>query len=137
MSAGRPRILHLFANYKWTGPADPAIRAAARLRQLGLDVAFAQGTFVHRGGEHRVSEELWRWRLPVVSGLELRKHFHLPSLLRDVAALRALIGRDRYDLVGPGKPGRAQAGHEHAGKREAPVAPRASGKGGVHFTRPE
>ena len=28
------RILHLFANYKWTGPADPAIRAAARLRAL-------------------------------------------------------------------------------------------------------
>ncbi|MBK8096813.1 MAG: glycosyltransferase [Planctomycetes bacterium] len=60
---------------------------------------FAQGSFVHRGGDHRISEELWHWRLPVVSGLELRKHFHLPSLLRDVAALRGLIERDRYDLL--------------------------------------
>jgi len=94
-----PRILHLFANYKWTGPADPAIRAAARLRALGMDVTFAQGTFVHPGGEHRVSEELWRWRLPVVTGLELRKHFHVPSLLRDIRALRRLIERDRYDLL--------------------------------------
>ena len=31
MNVADARILHLFANYKWTGPADPAIRAAARL----------------------------------------------------------------------------------------------------------
>ena len=93
------RVLHLFANYKWTGPADPALRAAARVRALGHDVRFAQGTFVHPGGEHRVAEELWRLRLPVVTGLELRKHFHLPALLRDVRALRRLLARDRYDVV--------------------------------------
>ncbi|MBL8729599.1 MAG: glycosyltransferase family 4 protein [Planctomycetes bacterium] len=92
-------MLHLFANYKWTGPADPAIRAAARLRALGLDVTFAQAGYVHRGGEHRVAEELWRWRLPVVTGLELRKHFHVPSLLRDIAALRTILRRDRFDVV--------------------------------------
>ena len=63
------RVLHLFANYKWTGPADPAIRSAARLRALGLDVSFAQAEFVHPGGEHRVREELQRRQLPVVKGL--------------------------------------------------------------------
>ncbi|HLQ38597.1 MAG TPA: glycosyltransferase, partial [Planctomycetota bacterium] len=93
------RVLHLFANYKWTGPADPAIRMAARLRALGTDVRFAQAAFVHRGGEHRMAEELWRWRLPVVTGLELRKHVHLRSLLRDMRALRAILRRDRFDLV--------------------------------------
>lgn len=94
-----PRVLHLFANYKWTGPADPAIRSAARLRSLGLDLRFAQGSFMHRGGEHRVAEELWRWRLPVLTGLELRKHFHVTSLLRDIRTLRRLIDRDRYDVL--------------------------------------
>jgi len=93
------RILHLFANYKWTGPADPAIRTAARLRARGLDVVWAQAGFVHRGGEHRMAEELARWRVPVVTGLELRKHFHLRSLAADVAALRAILRRDRIDVV--------------------------------------
>ena len=69
------------------------------MRGLGLDITFAQGSFVHRGGEHRVAEELWRIGMPVVAGLELRKHFHLPSLLRDVRALRRLLLRDRIDLV--------------------------------------
>ena len=85
------RVLHLFANYKWTGPADPAIRSAARLRELGVDVSFAEAGFVHPGGEHRIKEELQRWRLPTVVGMELRKHFHVPSLLRDVRALRFLV----------------------------------------------
>ncbi len=93
------RILHLFANYKWTGPADPAIRTAARLRALGLDVVFAQAGFVHRGGEHRLAEELANRGVPVVAGLDLRKHFHVPSLMRDVKVLRQLLVRDRYAIV--------------------------------------
>jgi glycosyltransferase involved in cell wall biosynthesis len=99
MTADALRVLHLFANYKWTGPADPAIRTAARQRALGHDVVFAQGSFVHRGGEHRVAEELWRARLPVVTGLELRKHVHVASVLRDVRALRRLLQRERFDVV--------------------------------------
>ncbi|MCU0864275.1 MAG: glycosyltransferase family 4 protein [Planctomycetes bacterium] len=99
MSLAAPRILHLFANYKWTGPADPAIRAAARLRARGLDVVFAQGSFVHPGGEHRIAEELWRCQLPVLAGLELRKHFHLGSLLRDVRTLHQRLRREPFDVL--------------------------------------
>ncbi len=99
MSTDLGRVLHLFANYKWTGPADPAIRAATRLRELGVDAVFAQAGFVHPGGEHRVAEELWNRRMPVVTGLELRKHFHPVSLLRDVATLRHIVVRDRVTLL--------------------------------------
>lgn len=93
------RVLHLFANYKWTGPADPAIRAAARLRARGVDVAFALAGYVHRGGEHHMAEQLSAWNVPVIAGLALRKHFHVPSLLRDVRALRAIVRRDRYRIL--------------------------------------
>lgn len=93
------RVLHLFANYKWTGPADPAIRSAARLRELGVDVSFAEAGFVHPGGEHRIKEELQRWQLPTVAGLELRKHFHVPSLLRDVRSLRFLVEEEGIDVL--------------------------------------
>ncbi|HEX5050808.1 MAG TPA: hypothetical protein VFZ65_03465, partial [Planctomycetota bacterium] len=105
MNVAPVRVLHLFANHKWTGPADPAIRAAARLRALGRDVVFAQAGFVHRGGEHWLAKELWQWRVPVVAGLELRKHFHVPSLLRDVATLRTLLARDGYRILHCHQPG--------------------------------
>lgn len=86
-----PRILHLFANFKWTGPADPAIRCAASLRHAGADVRFAQADWTLPDAEHRMAMELRRARMPVLTGLELRKHFHVPSLLRDVRALRSRL----------------------------------------------
>lgn len=99
MTAPRLRALHLFTNFKWTGPADPAIRCAARLRDAGVDVRFAQADWVSRGGEHRMAQELWNARLPVWSGLELRKHFQPASVLRDARRLAARLTREPMDVV--------------------------------------
>ncbi|MFM1874031.1 MAG: hypothetical protein RL398_3453 [Planctomycetota bacterium] len=99
------KVLHLFANYKWTGPADPAIRAAARLRDLGVDVTFTKAGFVHPGNPHYVAEHLQRLQLPMLEGLELRKHFHVPSLLRDVRSLRRLVQQHGYAILHTHLPG--------------------------------
>ena len=40
------KVLHLFSNWKWTGPAEPAVNLAAALRGRGLDAAFACGRAV-------------------------------------------------------------------------------------------
>lgn len=93
------RILHLYSNYKWTGPADPAIRCAYRLRELGLDVQFTQASWCPVGSEHRMREELWKWRMPVISGLQLPKHFRLRALREDVRLLRMRLVRERYDVL--------------------------------------
>lgn len=93
------RILHLYANYKWTGPADPAIRSAARQRQLGADALFAQAEWCPAGLEHRVREELWNWRVPVVSGLELPKHARLGALRADARGLRQRIASDGIEVL--------------------------------------
>lgn len=93
------RILHLFANYKWTGPADPAIRCAASLRQIGCDVVFARAEWTLPDAEHRMAIELRNARMPVVAGLELRKHFRVGALRRDVRALRARLDRGDFDVV--------------------------------------
>lgn len=85
------KVLHLFANYKWTGPADPAIRCARTLRDRGHDVQFAQAGWTLPEAEHRIAKELWRQRMPVRTGLDLRKHFHLRSWLRDASRLRGWL----------------------------------------------
>ena len=35
------RILHLFGDHKWTGPAEPTVNLCLRLREMGHDVHFA------------------------------------------------------------------------------------------------
>ena len=93
------RVLHLFANYKWTGPADPAIRSAASLRTLGVDAVFAQAEWTLPEAEHRMAKELWRRRMPVIAGLALKKHLGLRALHGDVAALTERVLRDRYSVL--------------------------------------
>ncbi len=93
------RILHLFANYKWTGPADPAIRCARHLREAGADVTFAIAGWTLPDAEHRMAIELRRSRMPVIAGLELRKHFHPASHLKDARALRRRLDAGEYDVV--------------------------------------
>ena len=43
--------------------------------------------------------ELWRCGMPVLSGLELRKHFRPLSVLRDAAVLERRVGDMRYRVV--------------------------------------
>lgn len=93
------RILHLFANYKWTGPADPAIQTAAHLRRLGLDVVFARAGWTLPGAEHRMEKELARAHLPLIGGLELPKHFRALLLLRDRRTLASRLRRDEFGLL--------------------------------------
>ncbi len=99
------RVLHLFANYKWTGPADPAIRCAVWQRRLGAVVRFAQAGFTHPGAEHRMARELSLAGLPVVTGLDLRKHFHVRRTVHDARTLRGLLARDPFDVVHAHLPG--------------------------------
>lgn len=35
------RVLHLYGDYKWTGPAEPVLNLCLKLRQMGQDVRFA------------------------------------------------------------------------------------------------
>jgi glycosyltransferase involved in cell wall biosynthesis len=93
-----PRALHLFANFKWTGPADHAIRTAAGLRRHGVDVVFAQAGFMH-GQEHRMATELRRQRIPVIAGLDLRKHYSPISTWRDATRLALREHRGDFDLL--------------------------------------
>ncbi len=99
------RVLHLFANYKWTGPADPASSSAVWQRRLGAVVRFAQAGFTHPGAEHRMARELSLAGLPVVTGLDLRKHFHVRRTVHDARTLRGLLARDPVDVVHAHLPG--------------------------------
>lgn len=92
------RALHLFGNFKWTGPADPAIRCARGLRRLGVDVMFAQSE-CREAKEHRVALELRRARLPVIGDLRLPKHYSPVDTWHDGRILAGRIRRGDFNLL--------------------------------------
>ena len=97
------KVLHLFSNYKFTGPADPALVLAKALdARDGLSVAFAAGRTP--AGDRGVAELARDRGLTVVEGLELQKHGRPRPWFHDVRQLRRWLregvpGFGNVDLI--------------------------------------
>jgi GT2 family glycosyltransferase/glycosyltransferase involved in cell wall biosynthesis len=92
------RILHLFSDWKWTGPAEPALMLANRLAEGGHDVFFACGTPPHPV-EDSLPQRAERSLVQVLKGPYLEKHLHFRRNLQDIRFLRRWIREASIDLV--------------------------------------
>ncbi len=95
------KVLHLFSNWKWTGPAEPAVNLAAELNRRGHEVSFACGQ-APDDNRKLVHDQAVDRGLEPLRGLHLRKHRHPWFNRKDVQSLRRLIHEDRVgeDRVG-------------------------------------
>ncbi len=92
------RAFHLFANWKWTGPAEPAVNLVAALRDRGAEVGFACGRPVS-GLENEIEGHLAELGIAASSGLRLAKHRNPLLDPLDRRALRRILERWKPDLV--------------------------------------
>ncbi len=93
------RILHLFSNWKWTGPAEPALNLAwAQVRSGAHEVLFLSGT---PPSEHdsRIDPQAEERGVPVAAGFHLTKHASWRKNREDVERLAALMLAFRPDIV--------------------------------------
>ena len=92
------RVLHLLSDWKWTGPAEPAVDLAAALAARGHAVQFACEQPPHPVDDS-VGQRLIARGIAALPGLTLRKHFSLGANLRDLWRLPALLASQRIDVV--------------------------------------
>jgi glycosyltransferase involved in cell wall biosynthesis len=91
------KILHLYSNHKWTGPADHALNLVALLkRRSEIEPLFACGH--RRGVENHLYHKARQRRLDPVKGLWLQKHLSW-QILPDVVRLRQIVARRQIDLI--------------------------------------
>lgn len=91
------RILHLYSNHKWTGPADHSLNLAAWLRrQPNIQSFFACGN--RRGAENHLYQKAHQRRLDPITGLWLQKHLSW-QILPDVIELKKIVTRRQIDLI--------------------------------------
>jgi glycosyltransferase involved in cell wall biosynthesis len=93
------RILHLFADSKLTGPAQPTIDLCVELRRRGLDVEFACRPDPSRSPATTVRARARQEGLDPIVRFELAKRMRLVSNLRDARNLSRWIDDRRIDLV--------------------------------------
>ncbi len=92
------RVLHLFSNAKWTGPAEPALNLCVALRARGVDAAFACSPDAGANINKVVETARDRGIEPILD-LWLTKHNHPFKNLLDRRALSRLLRDNRCDLV--------------------------------------
>jgi len=92
------RVVHLYANWKWTGPAEPAVNLAATLARRGHEVLFVPGRSVGNL-ENLIATKARERGLDVREGLALDKHFRPLGNLLDARRLAAWFREFRPDVV--------------------------------------
>lgn len=115
------RVLHLFSNFKWTGPADPAVSLVARLRELGADVVFRTSAYTKRHGIHHVVPRARALGIEPVLDLALGKHRSPLRDRGDVARLRGILRDESYDVVHTHLPNDFRIAVRARGERVLPI----------------
>ena len=92
------KLLHLFSNWRWTGPAEPAVVLAAAIHDAGWDVIFACGKAA-KGRDNGVFRNARERGVPTRVGLRLQKHINPVFDIQDGRRLRQWLFNDRFDII--------------------------------------
>jgi len=90
-------ILHLFSNWKWTGPAEHALNLCCMLKLRGHRVVFACGT-PPEGDVDNIRKRAAGLGVETLD-LRLRKHLNFVDNWRDVWAISRYIMGERPDII--------------------------------------
>ncbi|MCP4576583.1 MAG: glycosyltransferase family 4 protein [Deltaproteobacteria bacterium] len=92
------KILHLFSNHRWTGPAEPAVNLACALLQTGHDVTFSCGK-QPRGRKNGIIINAQKKGLDIRPGLNLKKHLNPLKTWVDSRMLSRWLHQDGFGIV--------------------------------------
>jgi len=91
-------ILHLYSNWKWTGPADHALNLVGDLRKRdGMRVYFASGRGKKKE-ENSLRDESTRRQIPYIDDFFLDKHLKW-KIIPDIFFLRGVVEREEIGLI--------------------------------------
>ncbi len=92
------RVLHLFSNRKWTGPAEPALNLCIALRELGVHTEFACAAHPNAPVYKLLDTARDRGIEPILR-FHLEKYRHLVKNPIDRFRLKRFLKKERFDLV--------------------------------------
>lgn len=93
------KILHIFSNWKWTGPAEHALNMALAHTRSGNDVTFACAEPPPADREHAIVAKAEQAGITALTRFRLNKHFNLADNLSDIPALRKYLKKEKFDIV--------------------------------------
>lgn len=92
------KVLHLFSNAKFTGPAEPALNLCATLRTVGVDTDFACPD-LPPGRPHTLRDTARALGIEPILSFRLNKHENPITNFLDARALARFLAGAKYDLI--------------------------------------
>ena len=92
------KVLQLFNNWKWTGPAEHALNLALALKRSGHEISFACAS-PPEGATESIAEFAEQSVIKPITQFSLKKHFRIKDNMKDIPALRRFIKKEKFDLV--------------------------------------
>ena len=97
------KILHLFSDWKWTGPAEPALNLCVELKKRGHDVTLACGKamddYPFPPNSESVEKSVYERGLTPITRFYLSKHFSFFKYVSDIKNLSVFMNEEAYDIV--------------------------------------
>ena len=93
------RVLHLFSDWKWTGPAEPVLSLCEALVSEGVDVVLAYRKIPLEFHERTVEKEARHRSIKCFDGFKLNRYFSLKDWYFDAKSLGPYIEKEAVDIV--------------------------------------
>jgi glycosyltransferase involved in cell wall biosynthesis len=93
------RILHLFSDWKWTGPAEPVLSLCENLQNEGVDVVLAYRKTPIDFPERTVGKEALKRGLHCFEGLRLNRYFSARDWAHDLTSFGPYVEKQGFDVV--------------------------------------
>jgi len=102
------RVLHLFSDWKWTGPAEPVVSLCDALKghELVLTLAFRKTPIDFP--ERTVQKEVMKRNVSGYDGFRLNRYFSLRDWIFDVKRIKRFVDEEHVDIV------HTHLSHDHA-----------------------
>lgn len=93
------KILQLFSDWKWTGPAEPVVSLCEALSKQGADITIAYRKTPIDFPERTVEKEVRSRGIKHYDGFRLNRYFSLNDWLFDQREIRSYCMKNKVDIV--------------------------------------
>ncbi len=93
------KVLNLFSDWKWTGPAEPVLSLCEALGDEGVDVVLAYRKTPLEFHERTVEKEARERTIKLFDGFRLNRYFSFKDWLFDLRSLSPYVEKEGIDIV--------------------------------------
>lgn len=93
------KVLHLFSDWKWTGPAEPTVSLCEALFAAGVDVTMAFRQTPIDYPDRTVGKEVGKRVIPHFDGFRLNRYFSFSDWAFDIRSIRSYVAEKGIDIL--------------------------------------